>query len=785
MTEIKPLKCQMNTPKGFRKTSKWMQYHHWKELKELLSVVIEDYQHKKDELGNFNELEGNTIVIWYKYKPYNNCSCLNLPPLEDEVWTDDDEDYEQKDDESFDLKDKGGRYNELTPYDEILMVNVSCKESQEKISQTTIVKSEYNFEKSLDPLKSTSPTLSEHIQSPYSSPLKLSPNEADAKMVRNRRKACLSSKLSNKVKKDTVHNFDSQELEFENLDSSTNDLFGSNNGNSECDTSYENKVEEENCLRYLTRSKKKEVSKTLIPSVSDSFSIPSNLSTDTIDSQDLKEVMNSLNEGFMETNEAQEVSHRNQGKQKNQYWPCKKNVGIHTSKTERRKRKTSEQKTVECSSFPEFKSSNTSESSDDINIPVAKVNMVSKNSKEKTKNISRTRKSTAKRKNTAGSIDKFIVRRESGTGMTESQKQTPGTPETERITGNAQDTRKRSPKKVKNESRGLTSGSDYPKHFRHPRRAHNKGSPNKDFDPKSQKSYLSNLSNDDEDKLSYMPHSENTTERNEGTSCERSPNNSKNGDLESQCHLSFMSHFNDGDHDDDDELPDLSCLPHLKSRTESDEEAHCEGFPNCSEENKTVTPSDKENMKLLKVDHSENSGENIDTSNTDAMHSAKSNTEVKHPLDEDINRFLGFENAYKPGKSLKDVSSFLESLTEEDLTARIEGYDRYLIGICKGKIPNERHTMFNGEKRWSNNINHELVSGAYTDDQHEFVANELHKRFSSVIEKATDAYTAAQYIWKVLVPAFLLKIVMDTWNLSNTEAECLLQRVSLRGPNDF
>ncbi|KAK4308175.1 hypothetical protein Pmani_020114 [Petrolisthes manimaculis] len=131
VVEIRPVRCLLDTPEGIKRTAKWMDYSHWKELGRLLSEVVSEYEEHKTNLKVTQEVEchrpttkdGATIRIGYVFTKYKKCSCHFLTPRKGEAWTDDEEDENY-----LNLRDKGGVYYNREPCGEMLVVSVSVAE---------------------------------------------------------------------------------------------------------------------------------------------------------------------------------------------------------------------------------------------------------------------------------------------------------------------------------------------------------------------------------------------------------------------------------------------------------------------------------------------------------------------------------------------------------------------------------------------------------------------------------------------------------------------------------
>ncbi|KAK4303709.1 hypothetical protein Pmani_024300 [Petrolisthes manimaculis] len=131
VVEVRPVRCLLDTPEdGIKRTAKWMNHSHWKELRSLLSGVVSEYEEHKTNLKVTEEVEcdrpatkcGSTIKIGYMFTRYKKSSCYFLTPREGEACTDD------EDENDLSLRDRGGLYNSLQPCGEMLVVSVSLAE---------------------------------------------------------------------------------------------------------------------------------------------------------------------------------------------------------------------------------------------------------------------------------------------------------------------------------------------------------------------------------------------------------------------------------------------------------------------------------------------------------------------------------------------------------------------------------------------------------------------------------------------------------------------------------
>ncbi|XP_071526888.1 uncharacterized protein [Panulirus ornatus] len=120
----------------------------------------------------------------------------------------------------------------------------------------------------------------------------------------------------------------------------------------------------------------------------------------------------------------------------------------------------------------------------------------------------------------------------------------------------------------------------------------------------------------------------------------------------------------------------------------------------------------------------------------------------------------------------------LQQMTIEELENRLKEAIPYLKRVAKGKEPSKRHQIFKRGGREIQQMSDELIFGPYTEDQIIYVVDFLSKNFSTV-QGLGDESKWRQYIWKVLAPTLLIKIVMDNEEVTQDNAEKLLIEFSL------
>ncbi|XP_042878353.1 uncharacterized protein LOC122257238 isoform X2 [Penaeus japonicus] len=109
-----------------------MTYKHWKELRSMLNEIADHYEEQRTlqkatediECNKGKTKEGATIKIGYMFTTYRKCSCMYLTPRDSSTWSDD------EDDDSDELRDRGGRYQQFLPCGEMLVVSVALQENQ-------------------------------------------------------------------------------------------------------------------------------------------------------------------------------------------------------------------------------------------------------------------------------------------------------------------------------------------------------------------------------------------------------------------------------------------------------------------------------------------------------------------------------------------------------------------------------------------------------------------------------------------------------------------------------
>ncbi|KAK3872658.1 hypothetical protein Pcinc_022270 [Petrolisthes cinctipes] len=79
--------------------------------------------------------------------------------------------------------------------------------------------------------------------------------------------------------------------------------------------------------------------------------------------------------------------------------------------------------------------------------------------------------------------------------------------------------------------------------------------------------------------------------------------------------------------------------------------------------------------------------------------------------------------------------------------------------------------MFCDGNRMLYRFNDEFIYGPFSEDQITYVHDSLTEKFNIVIKKFSNLFRFNEYIWKVLAPTFLTKIVMENENVPQEEAE--------------
>ncbi|KAK3890633.1 hypothetical protein Pcinc_005429 [Petrolisthes cinctipes] len=123
----------------------------------------------------------------------------------------------------------------------------------------------------------------------------------------------------------------------------------------------------------------------------------------------------------------------------------------------------------------------------------------------------------------------------------------------------------------------------------------------------------------------------------------------------------------------------------------------------------------------------------------------------------------------------------LKTMTIEDLQTRLDENVPYLKSVLRGKQPNERHQMFCAGHPMLYQFTHEFISiyGPFSEDQILYVQDSLVEKFENDIKKFSHPSLVYDYIWRVLAPTFLTKIVMDNEIVSQEEAVSLLWKFSV------
>ena len=147
-------------------------------------------------------------------------------------------------------------------------------------------------------------------------------------------------------------------------------------------------------------------------------------------------------------------------------------------------------------------------------------------------------------------------------------------------------------------------------------------------------------------------------------------------------------------------------------------------------------------------------------------------------VEDDISELLEDISTERPAPSeqVAVVKKWLEELSISHLEELIDKNLPYLKRVLRNEEENERHTIYvNGGPEARSNTPHEIFV-PFTYEQLEKVHSIFRKHFLDYLNnKEIDG---KQYLWMVLVPTFLIKIVMDQENISQEDAELLFHKIA-------
>lgn len=130
-------------------------------------------------------------------------------------------------------------------------------------------------------------------------------------------------------------------------------------------------------------------------------------------------------------------------------------------------------------------------------------------------------------------------------------------------------------------------------------------------------------------------------------------------------------------------------------------------------------------------------------------------------------------------KNSSNLCNKLSTMAIEDIEKQTKALFPFLRRVIEGQESNKRHTVFLRGGRELREMTSELIYHPYSEDQILYIIDFLIEQFSSHIQRLYGKSSVNKYIWKVLAPTLLIRIVMEKENLTCLEAEQLLIKTSL------
>ncbi|XP_064108331.1 uncharacterized protein LOC135216777 [Macrobrachium nipponense] len=126
---------------------------------------------------------------------------------------------------------------------------------------------------------------------------------------------------------------------------------------------------------------------------------------------------------------------------------------------------------------------------------------------------------------------------------------------------------------------------------------------------------------------------------------------------------------------------------------------------------------------------------------------------------------------------LRKCKSKLTAIPVSELSERLEDAHEYLKGIISEKIFSEKHQIFKGNSKDCRDLLNIEVYAVFEEEQSEFMIDLMREKYFEKLQSSIkDRNVRRQYIWKVLVPSFFVKLAMDVLNISSekeTEKELM------------
>ena len=115
-----------------------------------------------------------------------------------------------------------------------------------------------------------------------------------------------------------------------------------------------------------------------------------------------------------------------------------------------------------------------------------------------------------------------------------------------------------------------------------------------------------------------------------------------------------------------------------------------------------------------------------------------------------------------------------KELTETEMRSIFRANLGYLQSIHNGVMPSARHKAFHKSLRTREALS--MITDPFTDDQLNWTLEEMSKVWMTNVRDKMDN---GDYVWKVLIPEYFLKVYGDKFGVSRTEAEVMMRETPL------
>ena len=134
----------------------------------------------------------------------------------------------------------------------------------------------------------------------------------------------------------------------------------------------------------------------------------------------------------------------------------------------------------------------------------------------------------------------------------------------------------------------------------------------------------------------------------------------------------------------------------------------------------------------------------------------------------------------------KKKNAFLRNRLEKELTksklkAAFQKNLPFLQSIQDGVTNSVRHTAFNNSVISRHQLFYTMIGHPFTEDQQDWTLEEMTKVWMTNKEEQMNNQ---DYVWKVLLPEFYLKVYGDWFNVDKLVAEAMIKETPLHKRDD-